>query len=74
MKLILLFWPYFLVCFGVFHTCLGCICAEQSIGCRTISSDCRNGCSHPGADEAGLNLGSELNPPLLDPLAVSERY
>lgn len=69
MKLILLFWPYFLVCFGTFHACLGCVCT----GCAMVSKDCRHGCTCPGPDGAVLTLELEINSPLLDPLAVSER-
>ena len=69
MELILLFWPYFLVCCATFHACLGCVC----ISCTMVSKDCRHDCTCPGPDGAVLTLELEINSPLLDPLAVSER-
>lgn len=50
-----------------------CVCAEQSTGCAVVSKDCRHGCTCPGLDGAVLTLELEMNSPLLDPLAVSER-
>ena len=58
---------------GLFHACLGYVCAEQRTGCTIVSNDCRHGGSCPGADGAVLALELEMSSLLLDPLAVPER-